>query len=638
MLRLLSAVTLLAGFASAQPFLDRRHDSKALGEPRNYRILLPPDYATSGRRYPVIYYFHGHSDRYTVEHYDKGKATMPEMAAFVAAHPVIVVCVDGYEARTYTGFYGGDPWHLRIDGGEIDFGDYFRELIVHIDSSYRTLTSRRHRATSGLSMGGFMSLWLSARFPELIGSASSFNPGPEFYTGDKGRRLLWRPKDHTLNHGLTMVRLIRASGDYISQYHEETREAYARSGVDFDFRQDEYHRHWATSIGETFAFHQRAFARPDLDNVPVRFSHDNPFRKFSVWDWTVETEGAPGFTRLEDVTQGGLTISHPARDFSATITTAPLYRPGAQYAIVGTRERRSATAGASGRLRFRVTGSDSIGIAGPGTGAEPPVVLPLERTWFWPGRDIALPLKIFNPRGAASGPVRVELSSEYPTVAINNGSVALPDLPGGAVQDLSDRFRVRFTAGDGGFAHARLKVQLTYDGWHSATRDLDIEIAPSVVPEPDEWVILDGRTRKFPVFRQAGNRGGGAIIEREVTEGKGNGNGKLEPGEEATVWVRHRQGLDPFDKGTWHRARVYTDSPSVEEVALIDEEKQREWTGAKERTSLIRRTGTSGPPVLLLETESWSFHWTPDVHYGTELLYQAFQRHRRHMARVVLPD
>ena len=60
------AVVLLARPAFAQqPFFDRTHDSKVFGEARHYRILLPPDYENSGKRYPVIYYFHGHSDRYT---------------------------------------------------------------------------------------------------------------------------------------------------------------------------------------------------------------------------------------------------------------------------------------------------------------------------------------------------------------------------------------------------------------------------------------------------------------------------------------------------------------------------------------------------------------------------------------------
>jgi hypothetical protein len=34
---------------------------------------------------------------------------------------------------------------------------------------------------------------------------------------------------------------------------------------------------------------------------------------------------------------------------------------------------------------------------------------------------------------------------------------------------------------------------------------------------------------------------------------------------------------------------------------------------------------------LLLDNESWSFRYTPDVRYGAEPLYQAFQLHTRHL-------
>ncbi len=280
------------------------------GQERHYRLFLPADYEQGTKRYPVIYYFHGHSDRYTLERYDEGKDTVPKIARFVAENPVIVVAVDGYVAEHYTGFYGGTPYDVYVDGGTYDFGDYFKELVAHIDGSLRTIADRRHRATSGLSMGGFMSLYLSARYPDLVGSASAFNPGPEFYAGEKGRRVLWRPKDHTANHTRTMVRLIRASGDYISQYHEETRMAYARNAqVDFEFRQDEYHRHWATSIGETFAFHTRAFANPTLDNTPEAFHHDNAHAQFAVWGWAFSSiGGGPGYTVLRGVSQGGLRV------------------------------------------------------------------------------------------------------------------------------------------------------------------------------------------------------------------------------------------------------------------------------------------------------------------------------------------
>ena len=39
---------------------------------------------------------------------------------------------------------------------------------------------------------------------------------------------------------------------------------------------------------------------------------------------------------------------------------------------------------------------------------------------------------------------------------------------------------------------------------------------------------------------------------------------------------------------------------------------------------------------LLLDNESWSFHYTPDVRYGREKLYQAFQLHTHHLHRYEL--
>jgi pimeloyl-ACP methyl ester carboxylesterase len=644
---------------AAEPFHDRAHSSKVFGQERHYRIFLPPGYESGEVRYPVIYYFHGHSDRYTLEHYDQGQDTVPKIIDFARSHDTIVVSVDGYVAEDYTGFYGGSPWDVREEGGNYDFGEYFRELVAHIDGAYRTLTDRRHRATSGLSMGGFMSLYLSARYPGLIGSASSFNPGPEFFTGDKGRRVLWRPKDHVANHTQTMIRLIRASGDYISQYHEETRDAYARAlDVDFEYRRDEYHRHWATSIGETFAFHMRAFERSELDNVPVVFHHANAYRSFDVWDYHVESEGAePGITYLDQVRQGSLRVTTrqwapdgpPAADRAIHVTTAPLYQAGANYRLTDYNLQSAktlesqVTADPHGRIRFRVDGDGhQISFVGAGTGAQPPELLPMtgkDKLRVAPNVEVALPVRVHNPRGEAMKEVRVEVSSEYPTVKVLGGSAAIPEIAPGQAVDLADRLKARFTAGIGYFAPARLDVRIVYDGWQESSDVVDLLVTPESIPQPAAVEILDGRTVKFQVFHQAGNQGGGKSIEREVTEGTGNGNGVLEPGEQATIWVKIVQGLDPFDKNNWYRCKVYSDSPYVVEAGDIREGKQREWTGAQYRTSLIRLARETPPGTrieLLLDNESWSFHFTPDARYGREKLYQAFQLHRNHLHRYEL--
>lgn len=643
---------------AAAPFEDRKFSSRVFGQDRNYRLFLPAGYNESTLRYPVIYYFHGHSDRYTLERYDDGKDTVPKIARFVAANPVIVVAVDGYVAEHYTGFYGGTPYDVYADGGTYDFGESFKELAAHIDTTLRTIPDRRHRATSGLSMGGYMSLYLSARYPDFIGSASAFNPGPEFYAGEKGRRVLWRPKDHVPNHTRTMVRLVRASGDYISQYHEETRLAYSRNHeVDFEFRQDEYHRHWATSIGETFAFHQRAFSNPALDDTPEVFHHDDAQARFSVWGWDVATEGGgAGYTVLRNVSRGGLRIETrrwapdgpPIASRRITITTPPVYEAGAAYTLLdaplngGEPRRLNLAADATGRVSFDVDGfGRQVSITGPGAGAQPPVLFPVGRGGSLrvvPERETALPIRIYNPRTEPLRDIRVEVETEYPTVALTATRTTIPEIAPGALVDLSKLFKARFTAGAGEFAPARITVKLTA-GMATSTEIIDLLIAPDGMAAPLASEILDGRTVTLKVFRQKGNQGGGAAIDRIVTEGKGNGNGLLEPGEEATIWVKLSQGLDPFDKDNWYRARIYSDSPWLEEIDRLEEQKQREWTGAKELTSVVRLSpktpsGTTIP--LVLSNESWSFHFTPDVRYGVEPLYQAYQLHRGHAHRMEL--
>ncbi len=119
-----------------------------------------------------------------------------------------------------------------------------------------------------------------------------------------------------------------------------------------------------------------------------------------------------------------------------------------------------------------------------------------------------------------------------------------------------------------------------------------------------------------------------------MTEGKGNGNGMLEPDEQATVWLRLPQGLDPFDKGNWCRAKIYSESPWLTEVADLQEDKRQEWTSAQNRTSVVELNpdtpqDTSGSAIL--DCEAYSFEFTPDVRYGKLPLYQPFQRHRHYL-------
>jgi hypothetical protein len=389
--------------------------------------------------------------------------------------------------------------------------------------------------------------------------------------------------------------------------------------------------------------------------MPVVWNHDDAYKSFEVWNWRVEnSEEKPCLTSLRNVSQGGFEITTrrwapdgpSSEDGTLTVTTAPLYQANTAYTLFdhslanGQTTKREIKADGDGRIKMTMDGGGHVvSLIGPGTGTQPPVLLPLttrDKLRVEPEKTLNLPIRIYNPRQTPLANVRVTLKSDYPTVAVLKGSVDLKALEPGAIIDLSDRLAARFTAGSGYFAPTRLQLVIDYGGEHERTENIDVLVIPNLTPEPNAVEILDGRRANFRIFRQRGNQGGGEAIEREVFEGKGNGNGQLEPGEEATIWVKLTQGMDPFDRHTWHRCKVYSDSPWIVEAANLEEDKEREWTSAKEKTSLIRLSPETPRGVvipLLLDNESWSFTFTPDVRYGPEKLYQAFQLHTHHLHR-----
>jgi hypothetical protein len=429
--------------------------------------------------------------------------------------------------------------------------------------------------------------------------------------------------------------------------------------VDYEYRRDEYHRHWATSIDETFAFHLRCFDRADADRLPEVWDHADACNRFSVWDYQIEADGAEaGIVYLKDVTASGmwLTTRRWAPDGPAQpqrqirITTAPRYRPNQRYLLSDlslasqTTARHEIRADMQGRLVWETDGGGyHIQIAGPDLKPGGPVLLPVaagDRLRIWPAKVQQLPLRVYNPSTESLKNVRVEVSSDYATIEWISREATFAELAPGQIVDLGNQLQLRATAGAGDFAVTGLRVKLACAEHPVSETPLDVLVIPEGLSASLSYHILDGRTLTLPVFRQKGNQGGGGSVSRQITEGIGNGNGRLEPGEAATIWVQLAQGCDPFDKGNWYRTKVYCESAWIEEVEDLQEGKQLEWTGAMERTSMVRLSAETPPGSvieLLLDNESWSFAYTPDVRFGREPLYQAFQRHKHHLHRLELP-
>lgn len=355
-------------FAADAIILDRTHDSRVFSETRHYRIFLPPDYESSNKRYPVIYWFHGYGERYNKgpahKEYDRGTDYNGDnIANFVARNDVIIVKWDGYNPRTPNEDYPR-PYNIGpVETGR-QFPLYFPELVAFIDANYRTIADRDHRATAGLSMGGFMSYWIAGKYPGMVSSASNFMGSPEFVVGPRELPVEYRHDEMRNNYRGVRTRLVTGSQDFIQFYHRQmnllwTMPTHETENFDFD--------HGTPGMAKTLAFHMKTFASP-LPRPEV-WSHSDVYPTFSVWDWTVETNRhTPGFTTIENASRTGFRSSVrewlPAgkllRDVQVKITTARLYKPNTTVEL-GTQHL---VADPEGRLHIELDGGEhTVGIS-----------------------------------------------------------------------------------------------------------------------------------------------------------------------------------------------------------------------------------------------------------------------------------
>lgn len=149
-----------------EPMTFHAYAASSIGGRETYYLLyLPPGYwdaANKDRRYPVVYWLHG----YSVEP-QYGTPFVDGMNAAIKAGkapPTIIVLPHGLY----------DSWYVdSVDGSQPVESVIIRDLIPHIDASYRTITERRGRALEGFSMGGWGALHLAFKYPQTFGAVTS---------------------------------------------------------------------------------------------------------------------------------------------------------------------------------------------------------------------------------------------------------------------------------------------------------------------------------------------------------------------------------------------------------------------------------------------------------------------------------
>ena len=141
--------------------------SQSMRQDVGYAIYLPPSYEENvSQRFPVVYYLHGGrpgSESRSVQLTN----LIHENILNEKTPPAIYVFING----GVISHYNYAP--LNSMGEDL----FVRELIPHIDSTYRSVASREGRAIQGFSQGGRGTTRIMFKHPELFSSAAAGGPG-----------------------------------------------------------------------------------------------------------------------------------------------------------------------------------------------------------------------------------------------------------------------------------------------------------------------------------------------------------------------------------------------------------------------------------------------------------------------------
>jgi S-formylglutathione hydrolase FrmB len=158
----LVALFALAGLPAAAEVRPGTFRSEALGRDVSYVVDLPPSYEGSGSRtYPVVYALHG---LFEGSGFWERRGLAPILARLREAGSVpefLVVAVDG-----------GNSFFVNGPGGRYE-DMVTKDLVAHVEATYRAVPGRKARGLLGVSMGGYAALHVTFDQPGLVAAVAT---------------------------------------------------------------------------------------------------------------------------------------------------------------------------------------------------------------------------------------------------------------------------------------------------------------------------------------------------------------------------------------------------------------------------------------------------------------------------------
>jgi enterochelin esterase-like enzyme len=213
--------------------------SKALKRFRRMHVYTPPGYQSGEGRFPVFYLLHGAfdcDDSWT----SVGRAgfILDNLIAAGKAKPMVIVMPAGHTGP----FQFGMPLSMN------DFiADFTGDIMPYVETHYRVLTDRAHRAIAGLSMGGGQTLEIGLShlgdfayigvFSSGIFGITGQGPGGEAMGPRFEEQHLAALDDAALKKGLKLFWFATGKDDFLLGTSRATVDMLKKHGFDVVFKE-----------------------------------------------------------------------------------------------------------------------------------------------------------------------------------------------------------------------------------------------------------------------------------------------------------------------------------------------------------------------------------------------------------------
>jgi enterochelin esterase-like enzyme len=151
------------------------YQSKSIGKPREAIVYLPPGYDSATERYSVLYLLHGAGgDESVWPERMQANVILDNLIADGELEPLVVVMPHGFTNRMPNDERPRTAAAYKSEMEEFA-RDFVSDLVPLVETRYRVVADRAHRAIAGNSMGGGQALAVGLTHPEMFSSVASFS-------------------------------------------------------------------------------------------------------------------------------------------------------------------------------------------------------------------------------------------------------------------------------------------------------------------------------------------------------------------------------------------------------------------------------------------------------------------------------